>query len=157
MSSSHAAYMREWRKKNPEKVRTINRRYYRTHGYGVRAVAGRLASQRYREKHREEGKVYSRQWRKAYPLKQKAQKVRYRGRRSMAVNTLTSEEIRTLFSVGQCFYCGAKDDLTLDHFIPLSRGGNTTRANILVACRSCNASKHDKMPTELLGQLPMFR
>jgi 5-methylcytosine-specific restriction endonuclease McrA len=40
-----------------------------------------------------------------------------------------------------CVWCGRelwRDDLTLEHVIPRSRGGHMTHENALVACRSCN-------------------
>lgn len=44
----------------------------------------------------------------------------------------------------QCVYCGSKDDLTLDHAVPESRGGAPVDpCNLLTACRPCNASKRD--------------
>ena len=42
-----------------------------------------------------------------------------------------------------CRYCGATDDLTGDHVVPVSRGG-TTADGIIVACRSCNSSRGNK-------------
>ena len=41
----------------------------------------------------------------------------------------------------RCVYCGASDDLLVDHVIPRSRGGGNTAANLAAACRSCNSSK----------------
>lgn len=43
----------------------------------------------------------------------------------------------------KCCYCGRKKKLTKDHFIPLSKGGEFTKDNILPACLSCNISKHN--------------
>lgn len=44
-----------------------------------------------------------------------------------------------------CYYCGKKitkkDDLTVDHIIPVSKGGKTARDNLVIACKSCNAEK----------------
>lgn len=40
-----------------------------------------------------------------------------------------------------CHYCGATDDLTIDHITPLARGGSNKPANLAVACRACNSSK----------------
>ena len=43
----------------------------------------------------------------------------------------------------ECCYCGDKlDKPTMDHFIPLSKGGEFSPKNILPACLSCNSSKH---------------
>lgn len=43
---------------------------------------------------------------------------------------------------GGCAYCGAdRPDLQKDCMLPISRGGRYTLANVVPACRSCNASK----------------
>jgi 5-methylcytosine-specific restriction endonuclease McrA len=43
---------------------------------------------------------------------------------------------------GGCAYCGAADPLPQkDCVLPISRGGRYTLANVVPACRSCNASK----------------
>ena len=43
---------------------------------------------------------------------------------------------------GGCAYCGALDSaLQRDCVLPISRGGRYTLANVVPACRSCNASK----------------
>lgn len=47
-----------------------------------------------------------------------------------------------------CQYCGSKDDLTLDHVMPKSRGGRTTWDNLTTACRRCNSKKGDLTPEE---------
>jgi 5-methylcytosine-specific restriction endonuclease McrA len=40
-----------------------------------------------------------------------------------------------------CQYCGSKDDLTFDHLVPRSRGGQTRWDNVVAACAPCNLSK----------------
>jgi 5-methylcytosine-specific restriction endonuclease McrA len=47
-----------------------------------------------------------------------------------------------------CRYCGSLDRLTLDHVLPVSRGGEDTRENLVVACKSCNSRKKDRTPAE---------
>jgi 5-methylcytosine-specific restriction endonuclease McrA len=44
----------------------------------------------------------------------------------------------------QCQYCGSHEDLTFDHLIPRSRGGQTTWENVLTACSPCNLRKADR-------------
>jgi 5-methylcytosine-specific restriction endonuclease McrA len=51
----------------------------------------------------------------------------------------------------RCAYCGASAPLEKDHAVPLSRGGAHTAANIVPACRSCNASKHTRTVEEWLS------
>jgi hypothetical protein len=42
---------------------------------------------------------------------------------------------------GACVYCGRREQLTLDHVHPKSRGGDDAFNNLALACRSCNSSK----------------
>ena len=46
----------------------------------------------------------------------------------------------------ECQYCGTKRDLTLDHVIPSSKGGQHTWANLVTACKRCNSLKGDRTP-----------
>jgi 5-methylcytosine-specific restriction endonuclease McrA len=46
---------------------------------------------------------------------------------------------------GRCCYCQQAKPLTLDHFIPVSKGGMHIKSNIVPACRSCNSRKKDKI------------
>ena len=44
-----------------------------------------------------------------------------------------------------CAYCQARDvPLEIEHVTPISRGGRHTKANVVPACRSCNARKGAK-------------
>ena len=48
----------------------------------------------------------------------------------------------------QCLYCGSNKNLTLDHLIPKSRGGNSSWTNLATACMRCNTKKGDRTPEE---------
>lgn len=43
-----------------------------------------------------------------------------------------------------CQYCGSTRDLTIDHIIPRSRGGNGSWENLVCCCGKCNVSKGNK-------------
>jgi HNH endonuclease len=50
-----------------------------------------------------------------------------------------------------CAYCGgrfAESDLTVEHIVPVSRGGQHTWTNVVTACRSCNTRKGNRRPEE---------
>jgi hypothetical protein len=51
----------------------------------------------------------------------------------------------------ECQYCGASEDLTCDHILPLMRGGTNDHDNLNTACRSCNSRKGTKTLAEWLG------
>jgi len=48
----------------------------------------------------------------------------------------------------QCVYCGSKRNLTIDHVVPKSKGGNNTWANLVTCCSPCNRKKGDKTPEQ---------
>lgn len=62
---------------------------------------------------------------------------------------------RDEFTCQYCFTAQAKSELTLDHVMPRSRGGETSWRNIVAACKPCNNRKADKTPTE--AQMPLKR
>ncbi len=61
---------------------------------------------------------------------------------------------------GRCYYCGRKvksSELTMDHVIPLSRGGRSVRENLVPACKECNAKKKYLTPWEWEEYLAKLR
>ena len=44
-----------------------------------------------------------------------------------------------------CTYCGAKENLTIDHIVPASKGGEWSWTNLTTACAKCNNRKGDKL------------
>lgn len=62
-----------------------------------------------------------------------------------------SEWWRRQCAKGVCYYCGKKtlpEDLTMDHVVPLSRGGKSTKGNTVPACKLCNTKKRLLLPME---------
>ena len=54
---------------------------------------------------------------------------------------------------GICGYCEKKfepKDLTMDHIVPLARGGKSTKGNIVAACKRCNTEKKLDTPVDLI-------
>ena len=57
----------------------------------------------------------------------------------------------------RCQYCGDKKaatELTLDHILPRSRGGDNSPVNIVTACLQCNNRKRDRTPAE--ARMPLL-
>ena len=47
-----------------------------------------------------------------------------------------------------CAYCGGNKRMTIDHVVPLSRGGEHDITNIVPACQSCNSAKGCRFMSE---------
>ncbi len=54
-------------------------------------------------------------------------------------------------AAGVCHYCGQQVGaalLTMDHLVPIIRGGRSTKGNCVPACRACNAAKRHRLAFE---------
>jgi 5-methylcytosine-specific restriction protein A len=52
---------------------------------------------------------------------------------------------------GVCYYCKrevGREQLSMDHVVPLSRGGKSKKGNIVPACKECNSNKKYLLPIE---------
>lgn len=52
---------------------------------------------------------------------------------------------------GHCHYCRdhfPPTELTMDHVVPLSRGGYTVKSNVVPCCKECNNQKRYMLPIE---------
>ena len=52
---------------------------------------------------------------------------------------------------GVCHYCGCvtpPSELTMDHIVPLARGGKSIKGNVVTACKKCNIKKKQLLPME---------
>ena len=96
-----------------------------------------------------QSKATSAQPEQQYPRRSETRVVKFHNKRAEMVAlpaTLTLEEWkRTLEDFRhRCAYCEVNDYQVLEHFIPLTSGGGTTRYNCVPACVSCNSIKGDQ-------------
>jgi 5-methylcytosine-specific restriction endonuclease McrA len=52
---------------------------------------------------------------------------------------------------GVCHYCSGSfspKDLTMDHIVPVARGGKSTKGNVVPSCKTCNNTKKNLLPME---------
>ena len=52
---------------------------------------------------------------------------------------------------GNCHYCGGlfpPEELTMDHMVPIIRGGRSVRGNVVPACKGCNNKKRHMLSLE---------
>jgi 5-methylcytosine-specific restriction endonuclease McrA len=162
-----------WREANPEKRAEADRRYRLAHHEeekervrlwalaNPRKCADRQL--RYKERHPElrEGRLAKQ---RAYFATPEGKEARVRGeqrRRArkagafvQATAKQTSEFLKGAVS---CYYCAAEFSselpATVDHFIPLAKGGDHSLANFVAACGLCNSRKGTSLPDEFISRL----
>ena len=62
-----------------------------------------------------------------------------------AIEDFTKDDVVAAYG-DHCAYCATGEFEHLDHYVPVSKGGHHTLANVRPSCAACNKSKADKMP-----------
>ena len=58
-------------------------------------------------------------------------------------------------AAGICHHCGEKfspKELTMDHLVPIVRGGKSTKGNLVPSCKPCNSARKHRLPFEKVGE-----
>jgi len=125
---------KRWRKKNPQKSRATCKAYYEKNKAKelerAKTKFKKFKTNGYSDKHR---------------LNQRVNKHKRRVSKECSAPLTTIEWLQILENAGGCCEsCGSSEDITIDHIIPVSKGGKHTAKNIQVLCRKCNSSKGAK-------------
>lgn len=128
---------------------------------------------KYYEKNKERKKQYAREYAKRPYVKEKIREARRRYYKSVngknAINNsiikrkldkekvfeISQKDLKRVYKLN-CINCGSKE-ITLDHIIPISRGGRHSIGNLQPLCRSCNASKGTMFMVEWKQELQRRR
>lgn len=119
------ARMRSWRETHSEEKAARARRWYQANKQETISRASR--------------------WQKAHPEQRRA--IVYRGnmKRRARLAQVAYEPIdrNVIFAYDdyRCVYCGSAENLTLDHIVPVAKGGAHIEDNLVTACLHCNISK----------------
>lgn len=138
------AYKRAWYQSNREKESARCAAYNKANPQ-VPAASMQRARLKNPEKYRE----YSRQYRADNPDKASLWDAGKKAKRRASIDA-TIDKISPQQWLGikqqykhHCAYCLKPfKKLTMDHVVPLARGGSHTAENIVPACQSCNSAKH---------------
>lgn len=102
---------------------------------------------KYAAEHREEAVARATAWKKANPDKVRAISNRHRFQKQGSPSPLSSNEWLEILEYfnHSCAYCLVSSvPMTMDHLMPLSKGGHHSKDNVVPACRSCNCSKSNR-------------
>ena len=112
---------------------------------------------RYYCEHPDEIRAKAKAWRAVNYIRHRASAHRRRAMMCGERGTYKPSDVRDQYERqrGRCYYCDARvgSDYHIDHVVPLARGGSNTADNLVVACPSCNLSKHTRLPHEFSGRL----
>ena len=73
--------------------------------------------------------------------------------RAKAKELRKSDWWKQQISKGVCHYCGEKfqpSELTMDHILPVVRGGKSGKSNCVPCCKACNNEKKFLTPAEMI-------
>ncbi len=151
------ANRKRYRDKNKELLKIKNSIYGKANREKIN-----LTARKYRAKLIEQGKAqvireWDRQKRRNNPEKYKVRNhnnsmVRRRLEDASPINPSDWIELKIRHG-NKCFYCGEDGKLSLDHFVPIAKGGEHKISNIVPACLRCNSRKKDKYPQRFLQEI----
>lgn len=129
---SEVARCAAWNRANPERV------------------AANMRAHRARDPEGE--RAYNAAWRHANREAVRGYDSKKRVKRRAAPSRVAGWQMQIImesFSEMPCHYCGTrKGPMTIDHKVPLARGGSHEVRNLFPACRPCNSSKGATMPED---------
>jgi 5-methylcytosine-specific restriction endonuclease McrA len=149
------ATSKAWRDANPERHRENNRRWREENKERHRAAAQKWANE-----NREAYLERLRKWRQANAEYIAAQRqeperlLKHRERQQRRRSLVGTESPELSAAVGEllqqpCAYCGTQaEHMTIDHIVPLARGGKHELSNLAPACMTCNCSKGARLLEE---------
>ena len=138
---------RAYRERNKDVLRDRHRQWVAANPEKAKA-----ATQRWRDRKAEHRRALSREWLRNNPEKNREYQSRRRARmQGNGVLEVADKDLRRIL-MSPCFACGTTVDLTLDHVIPIKKGGRHSIGNLLPLCGACNRSKQDKFLVEWLPE-----
>jgi predicted nucleic acid-binding Zn ribbon protein len=136
-------YKRKYHKDNKEK----EKEYQKNNRDNLNKIAREWQAKK-RQENREEYRQKQKGWRDKYPETYRAKQHRRRTRKTNAGGSYTTAEWNALLDEcgHRCVWCGNDGiKLTVDHIVPVSKGGSSNIDNIQPLCLPCNARKNDRI------------
>lgn len=136
-----------WQKANKDKVNANYRKNYSLHLESSQEKR-RERVQKFYNNHKEEEIQRTSDYNKAnLHIKVASEQRRRIRKKDNGIFAVSSKEIQHILSL-PCVECASTDRVTLDHIIPISKGGRHSIGNLQPLCSRCNSSKNDKVMTE---------
>lgn len=138
---------RKWEIDNPDKVRENSRKLYHKDIEKSR-INRKTRVRKWQKNNPDKVRAATRDYFIRHPeVKRLHEQKRRAQKNNNGVFTILEKDIVKLIKES-CVKCGSKQNITMDHIVPLSRGGVHSIGNLQPLCRSCNASKGSKTMME---------
>ena len=153
-------YRKQYRRDNKEKIRVYSKQYrkqyYQDHIEYFRDYGRREDRIEYMKYYYQDNKEQMIEWYKRWCKTEvgKASNKAYQHNRRLLTKDLTKEIVQKVYEANiarfgvltcySCFKLIIDNDDSLEHLIPVSRGGGNEYDNLAVAHRGCNSKKHTK-------------
>jgi len=138
---------REWYYNNKDKANKKHKEWLENNKKRVKDT-----TIKYRNKNRE--KINSNKRAYYYKNINKVREINrlYYNNRRIGGDEITSDDWQKIKDAydNRCIKCGKSNNLTIDHIIPVSKGGKNSIKNIQPLCQSCNSKKYNKYPKTIL-------
>lgn len=145
--AKHREKRLEWHRKHYQENKAAYAEYHKKR-YPLIAERKRAVSKKWREDNPERYRQQMRDWLVANLDKHNEHSRQRRARlRDATIAEVTNRDIRRLMS-SPCLYCGSHENITVDHVVPLARGGSHAIGNLVPACKTCNSRKKDSFIVE---------
>ena len=155
-----SCYFHQYNESRKNKMKEYNKKYY-----SENKEKSKISCKEWRKNHIQERRDYLNNWRKNNPnynlnwckshreesrkIARESDRRRRANKHNSIIEPVNEDKIYERDNY-RCVYCGSKDNLTLDHIIPINNNGSHNVDNLVVACLSCNCSKQDKPLQEWL-------
>lgn len=136
------ANAKKWKQQNPDRKKELDSRWQKEN-----KDRANESKQKWLRNNPGRAKEAARGWRKRNPDKKMAIEENRRARKNNTGGSYTGPEWKALVESygGRCLCCGRTDvRLTVDHIVPISKGGSSDIGNIQCLCVQCNSSKGNK-------------
>jgi 5-methylcytosine-specific restriction endonuclease McrA len=143
----YAEYMKLWSRKNAKNVNARVLKYHHKNSVELN-LKRQIRYEANKQQHLDTNKKWNAAnkekvtlYKTLSSLKRRAQKI------DNGTFDISKKELKKLRSL-PCFYCGVNGPSTIDHVIPLNKGGTHAIGNLVACCKSCNSAKKDKFIVE---------
>jgi len=149
----HKAYAIAWSKANPDKVKAHNKK--RNPGVWQKQKQDKeylLKKTLYRQATRDIRIARAKKWNQANKEKFRSYVSKSHNKRRVFLSggksyLILDKELTRLYR-SCCALCASVNNITIDHIIPVARGGNHSIGNLQPLCKSCNSRKKARFISE---------